>query len=63
MRVAEFSDLPSFNLGLDLFGHQVSGNDGGQETFTLALESWTQTLRTTNQEPDHQVGILLNGLT
>lgn len=43
--------------------HLVGVNDGSEETFALTPECWTQTLRTTDQETDHQVGVLLHTLT
>ena len=63
MHVSKFTHLSWFNLSLDLFWHLISRHDWGQEAFTFTLEGRAEALWTTDQEPDHQVGILFNRLT
>ena len=55
--------LSCSDVSSHLLGHCVAGDDGAQETLALTLESWTQTLRASNEKPDDQVCVLLNRLS
>ena len=57
------SSFSCSDVGAHLLRHCVARYDGAQQTFSLTLEGWTQTLRASNEETDYQVGVFFNGFS